>query len=150
LETQACNDLEIVEQSALDHSNAILFKAQQTATEAGKANPKKRQKSVSDKTLQRRKKFREDLSKKGFPTLFNFMAHVKEKAEKKEHMEQLIAKALQMRQVPESEESEEQPKLDTKESEIEELDNESMIELDTEDLVSKHMGQVRRRDLLMH
>jgi hypothetical protein len=68
------------------------------------------------------------------------MAYVKQK---KEHMEKLIAKAVQIRQVSES-----------KESAIEELDTEksdSEIEkLDAEDLVSKNMGQVHCRNLLMH
>lgn len=119
--------LEIVEQSALDHFNSILQKAQKLAAKAEKNKSQKRPKRYegkSKRTLKRRKKCGEDLAKKGFLSVFEFMAVVKEKAQKKAHMEQLVARTMESEQV--SEES-------------------APEELDTEDLVSKCVGQVRRR-----
>jgi len=88
--------LEIVEQSALDHFNSVLQKAQRAAAQAEKDNPRKRPKrydGTSKRTLKRRKQFREDQEKKGFLTLFEFMARMEEKAKKKADMEQLVARA---------------------------------------------------------
>ena len=141
-ETDLDDGLEIVEQSALNHFSAILQKAQSLAAEAEKKNPRKRPKRYtgkSEKTLKRRKKHREDLAKKGYLSVFEFIAHVKESAKKKEHMKQLVASATKCGHVSEESEPEE---LDT-----EELDTE---DLDTEDLVIKRVGLVRRRNLLMH
>jgi hypothetical protein len=123
---------EIVEQSALDHFNAILQKAQQLAAEAERMKPRKRPRRYegkSKRTLKRHKKCREDLAKQGYLSVFDFMAHVKESAEKRAHLEQLVSRASESKQVSEESASE---------------------ELDTITLVSKHVGQVRRRDLLMH
>ena len=61
--------------------------------------------------------------------MFEFIAHVKESAKKKEHMKQLVASATKCGHVSEESEPE---------------------ELDTEDLVIKRVGPVRRRNLLMH
>lgn len=126
--------LEIVEQSALDHFNAILQKAQSVAAEAEREKPRKRPRRYegkSKRTLKRREKCREELAKQGYLSVFDFMAHVKETAEKKAHLEHLVAMTLESEQVSDSEES-------------------GLEELDTEALVSKHVDQVRRRDLLMH
>lgn len=128
------NGLEIVEQSALDHFNAVLQKAQRAATEAQKEKPRKRPKRYdgkSKRTLKRHKNFREDLAKKGFLSVFDFMAHMKETAQKKVCLEQLVPRELESEQVSDSEES-------------------APEELDTEALVSEHTDQVRRKDLLMH
>jgi hypothetical protein len=53
-------DLEIVKQSALDHFNSILLKAQKLAAEAERRNPWKRPKRYdgkSKKTLKQQKKY---------------------------------------------------------------------------------------------
>ena len=66
--------------------------------------------------------------------MFDFMEHVKEKAKKKSHLEQLaagFAGTLEIEEVSDSEESVPE-------------------ELDTEALVSKRVDQVRDKDLLMH
>jgi hypothetical protein len=126
--------LEIVEQSALDHFNAVLQKAQRATAEAEREMPRKRPRRYdgkSKRTLKRHKQFQEDLAKKGYFSVFDFMAHVKEKAKKKEHLEQLMARELERIQVSDSEES-------------------APEELDPETLVSKCVDQVRHRDLLVH
>ena len=64
--------------------------------------------------------------------MFEFMEYVKETAKKKTHVEKLVKRAIEIRQ--ESEESEESVPE----------------ELGTEDLVSKHMGQVCHQKVLMH
>jgi hypothetical protein len=65
--------LEIIEQSALDHFNSILHKAQRAAAQAEKEKPQKcprRYNGKSARTLKRHKKCQEDLVKKGyFPVL---------------------------------------------------------------------------------
>ena len=62
--------------------------------------------------------------------MFNFMAAVEKKTQKRAHMEQLTARALESEQ------------------ESEESAPEEVLVADT--LVSKHMGKVHRRDFLMH
>ncbi len=120
--------LEIVEQSALDHFSAVLQEAQRAAAKAEKENPRKRPKrydSTSKRTLKQRKQFQEDQDKKGFHTLFEFMAHM-EKAKKKADMEKLVASVSA---------------IEIEESESEE----SAPEPGTEDLVSKCVVQVHCR-----
>jgi hypothetical protein len=64
--------------------------------------------------------------------VFDFMAYVKEKAQKKEHLEQLVAaRALESEHVSTSEES-------------------ALEDSDTETLVSECVDQVCCRDFLMH
>ena len=126
-----CYGLEIVEQSALDHFNAVLQKAQELAAKAERENPRKRPRKYTGKskrTLKRRKTFQEDLAKKGFLSVFDFIAHMEEKAKKKKDSEQLIARASESEQV---------------------LEGSAPEELDTEALVSKCAGQVRHRNVLM-
>ena len=121
--------LEIVEQSALDHFSAVLQEAQRAAAKAEKENPRKRPKrydSTSKRTLKQRKQFREDQDKKGFHTLFEFMARMEEKVKKKADMEKLVASVSAI-------------EIEKSESE------ESAPEPGTEDLVSKRVVQVRRR-----
>jgi hypothetical protein len=115
-----------------------LQKAQRLATIAQTEKPQKRPRRYdgkSKRTLKRHKKHQEVLSKQGFLPIFEFLAHVKHKAEKKERMEQLVARTLEI--VPESEES------------ATESEKSVLEELDTEALVSKHVGQVRRREVLI-
>lgn len=91
--------------------------AQRLAAQAEKENPRKRPKRYdgkSKRTLKRCKKCQEDLAKQGYLPVFEFMAHMKEMAKKKAHVEQLVASATEHGQ--ESEES-------------------TPEELDTEDLV---------------
>jgi hypothetical protein len=124
------NGLEIVEQSALDHFSAILQKAQRAAAEAFRDQKRLRTyDGKSKRTLKRRKKFQDDLAKKGYLSVFDFMAHVKETNKRKTDSRQLVARASESEQVSEESEPE---------------------ELDTEALVSEHVEQVRHRDLLMH
>jgi hypothetical protein len=114
-----------------------LQQAQRIAAEAEKKKSQKRRRKYdgkSEKTQKRHKKCREVLAKQGYLSVFEFIAHMKELAKKKEDLEQLTAATLE--DAEESEESEPE-ELDTKES-------------DTDTLVSKHVSQVRRRDLLMH
>jgi hypothetical protein len=128
-------DLEIVEQSTLDHFNFVLQKAQELAAEAEKKKPRKHPKRYngkSKKTLKRRKKIKENLAKQGYLSVFEFMTHVEETVKKRECIKQLVARAAEGEQ------------------ESEESAPESASELDTEDLVSKRVGQVRRKELLMH
>ena len=124
---EPCYDLEIVEQTALEHFNAVLQKAQEVAAEAEKKNPRKRPRKYtgkSDKTLRRHKKRREDLAKQGFLPVFDFIARMKERKQ----LGGAIAGT----------------------SESEQASQESAPEvLDTEALVSKRVGQVRRRSVLM-
>ncbi|KAN0111274.1 hypothetical protein V8E52_008649 [Russula decolorans] len=61
------NGLEIVEQSALDHFSAILQKAQRAAAEASRDQKRPRTyDGKSKRTLKRRRKFQDDLAKKGY------------------------------------------------------------------------------------
>ena len=128
------NGLEIAEQFALDHFNAILKEAQRAIAEADKKNPQKcprKYKGNSKRTLKWHRKNQENLSKQGYLSVFDFMAYVKKTTEKRSHLEQLVARASESEQV-----------IELKESAPEELD--------TEGLVSEHMDQVHCRDLLMH
>ena len=61
--------------------------------------------------------------------MFEFMAHVEDKAKKRACIEQLVTRAVESEQVSEDSAPE---------------------ELDTKDLVSKCVGQVRRQALLIH
>jgi hypothetical protein len=107
-----------------------LQKAQRAAAEASRDQKRPRTyDGKSKRTLKQCKKFQDDLAKKGYLSVFNFMAHVKETNKRKTDSRQLVARASESEQV-------------SKESEPEELD--------TEALVSECMEQVRRRDLLMH
>jgi hypothetical protein len=125
--------LEIVEQSALDHFNAILQKAQGLAALAQGEKEKTRKRprrysGRSKKTLKQHKKQKEDLQKKGFHSMFEYIALKKDEAEKKARMEQLALGAIE---IEESEESEPE-------------------ELGTEDSVSERVGQVCRWKFLTH
>ena len=124
---EPCHGLEIVEQSELDHFSAVLQKAQELAAEAERKKTGKRPRHYdgkSKRTLKRHKKKQEALAAQGYLSVFDFMAHVEEKAKKKKRLEQLVTRALESKQV-------------SKES----------APLDTEALVSKHVGQVRCRNL---
>ena len=123
---------EIVEQSELDHFNTILQKAQRIAAEAGKSQKRpKKYNGKSERTLKRHKRYQEELAKQGYLPVFEFIACSKEKARKREHMEQLVARA--------------------RVTEIEQESKESASEeVDTKDLMSECAGQVRHRNLLMH
>jgi hypothetical protein len=134
---ESYDGLEIVEQSALDHFNAVLLKAQRTAAKAEKEKPRKRPRQYdgkSKRTLKRHKKYREDLAKQGYLSVFEFVEHVNQRDKKRAHIEQLAAKAIECEQESESEESVPQ-ELDTKES--------------SEDLVFECVGQVRCKEVLM-
>jgi hypothetical protein len=88
----------------------------------------------SKKTLKRHKKQKEDLQKKGFHSVFEYIALKKDEAEKKARMEQLALGAIEIEETAE-------------ESEPEELGTE---ELGTEDSVSERVGQVRHWKFLTH
>jgi hypothetical protein len=77
--------------------------------------------------------------------VFDYIAYVKEKGEKRAHLEQLMASALESEQVLE----ESAPK-ELEESAPEELEESVPEESDTKALVSGRVGQVHRRNLLMH
>ncbi len=127
------DSLEIVEQSALDHFNNILLKAQGLAAKAEREKPRKcpkRYDGKSKRTLRRCKQLQEDLRKKGYPLLFDFIAYVENKAKKKAHLEWLVTMA-----------SERHEQLEVSESE--ESEGSAPEELDTGALVSEHTGQVR-------
>ena len=66
--------------------------------------------------------------------MFDFMEHMKEKAKKKSHLEQLATGFTGMLEIEDVSDSEESVPE----------------ELDTEALVSEHMDQVHDKDLLMH
>jgi hypothetical protein len=73
------DDLEIVEQSALDHFNSILQKAQSLAAKAEIEKPRKRPKRYkgnSERTLKRRKKEQEEFKRQGYGDLSMFGFHV--------------------------------------------------------------------------
>jgi hypothetical protein len=108
-----------------------LQRAQGLAAKAEKEKPRKRPRQYNGKskrTLRRHRKQQKDLAKQGYLPLFDYTAHMKEKAA---HQEQLIAGALEGEQVSE----------------------ESAPESDTEALVFKRVAkcvaQVRCRDFLM-
>ncbi len=124
-----CDDLEIVEQSALDHFNAILKKARELGAKAKKMKSQKHPRKYDGKSkrmLKQWKKHQEDHGKQGYLLVFEFIAHVEEKNKKSTCMEQLVAWAAESEQA--SEES-------------------APEEMDTEDSVSKHecMSQVHHR-----
>src|SRR6266849_9584552 len=89
-------------------------------------NAQKRYDSTSKRTLKQCKQFQEDQDKKGFHTLFEFMACMEEKAKKNADMEKLMT-SVSVIEIEKSESEESAP------------------EPGTEDLVSKHVVQVRRR-----
>ena len=77
-------DDEIIEESALDHFNAILQKAQQISAQAERERRKscKRPSTYSGKskrTLKQHKQFKDNLEWKGFLSVFNFIAFTKKK-----------------------------------------------------------------------
>jgi hypothetical protein len=82
-ETVSDDDLEIVEQSALDRFSAILQKAQKTAAEAERQKKsKKRPKTYdgnSDRTKRRNTKKGKDHEKNGYLSVFGYMAYIKAK-----------------------------------------------------------------------
>jgi hypothetical protein len=112
-----------------------LQTAQRLAAESEKKAPKhpKRYDSKSKKTLKRHKKVRENHAKQGYLSVFKFIAYAKEKAKKRE---QLMARSTQVRAIEIEQESEESAPKDGE-------------EVDIEDLVSKCMGQVHCRKVLM-
>jgi hypothetical protein len=117
-----CHGLEIVEQSALDHFHAVLQKAQRLAAEAENVEPgkhKRKRDGKSERTLRRHTKRREDLAKQGYLSVFDFIAHVKEKRKTPE------SKQVSDKRAPE------------------------MVASDSETLVSKLVNQVRCRNFLM-
>jgi hypothetical protein len=80
------DDLEIVEQSALDHFNFILQKAQSLAAKQEHVNPRKcpkRYNGKSERSLKRHKKRQEDLAKQGYLLVFEFLAHVTDKTKER-------------------------------------------------------------------
>ena len=138
--------LEIIEQSALNHFTAVLQEVQRIAAEAVKNQPQKRPKKYDGKlarTLKRRKKHKEDLAKQGFFSVFEFIAQVDNKAKKKAHLEQLVAKALEGEQ--ELEESEQES-----EESVQVLEESMHEELDTRALISKCMGQMHYQVVLIY
>ena len=151
---EQCNGPEITEQSALNCFNSTLQNALECATKAEHGNPRKRPTRYdgkSKRTLKRRKKHQEDLAKQGYLSVFKFTAYVKEK-NKTIHMDQLVEKPLESKQVMEENAIE---VLDSEESIIEviEVSEDGDCEvLDTEILVPRCMGpdhQVRCTELLM-
>jgi hypothetical protein len=80
-ETYSDDDPGVVEQSELDHFNAILQKAQYLAAEAERQKkPQKRPKTYngnSKRTRRRHKKQQKDLAKQGYLPVFDFIAHIK-------------------------------------------------------------------------
>jgi hypothetical protein len=125
------DDLEIVEQSELDHFVSVLQNAQKIAAKAEREQkPQKRPQKFdgkSERTRRRHKKRREDLAKQGFLSMFDFIAHSKEKACRKAQMEQLVAKTLESKRAK---------------TVLEEESSES--ESDTEELMPEHMSQGRQ------
>jgi hypothetical protein len=98
--------LEIAEQTALDHFNAILQKAQILATKAEKDKPRKRPRRYSGKsqrTLKRQKDRREALAKQGQLSLFGYMSYMKNKAMEKKPLEQPMTRTSEGEQISESE-----------------------------------------------
>ena len=109
-------DLEIVKQSAFDHFNATLQRAQRLAAQAEKENTWKHPRRYSGKskrTLKRHIKVKENHTKMEFLPLFEFLAQMKKRALEKEHM----------------------------------LEKELAIE--NSGLMSKHVGQVHCRAVMM-
>ena len=128
------DDLEIVEQSALDHFNTVLQKAQSLAAKAEREKSRKRPRRYTGKskrTLKQHKKCQEDLAKQGYLPVFEFMAHVEAVSKKKKHIEMVVTRAVESEPV-----SEESAPESSKS--------------DTEDLMSKRVGQVCHKKLLIH
>lgn len=103
LDDPSDDDLEIVEQSELDHFCAILQKAQRLAADAERETTKSRKRprkydGKSKRTLKRREKEQERLEKEGQLSVFGFMARMKERADQRAHMEQLVTSTLKSRQ----------------------------------------------------
>lgn len=78
------DDLEIVEQSELDHFIAVLQNAQIIAAKAEREwKPEKHPNKFegkSKRTQRQHKKHQEDLMKQGYLLVFDFITHTKEKA----------------------------------------------------------------------
>jgi hypothetical protein len=113
--------------------------------EAEKDKSRKRPKKYngkSSRTLLRHKKRREDLASKGFLPVFEFMAHVNDKAKKKARLEELVRLTLE---ASESEES--GPEVGHEQDSKSEKSVPDL--LITAALESKRACQVRHRELLM-
>ena len=131
---------EIVEQSALNHFNFVLKEAQRVVAQAENKRPQmhpKRYNGKSKRTLEQHKNYWNKLAQQGFLSVFEFMAHTKETARKKAHLDELTAKAIEVG--PESEES--GPELEKSGSELEE----SM----PVELILEHMSQVHHSEVLI-
>ena len=139
-----CSGLEIVEQSKLDHFNAILKEAQRVAVKAEREKSRKRPKTYdgkSKRTLKRHKKHREDLARQGYLPVFDFIARMKEMSNQRTWMEQMAATALESEDSEEAEVAEDVPNLEKSAS-----DEFEVVDLTMSD--SEH--QVRCRNSLMH
>jgi len=86
--------------------------------------------------LKRRKKFRDDLAKQGFLSVFDFLAHVKARDAAKNKAGQCLERATEIEQGPE------EIKQESEESAPEEIE--------AEPLTLKRVGQVSHWQLLMH
>jgi hypothetical protein len=123
------DDLEIIDQSALDQFSATLQKAQYLAAQAEREKPQKCPKQYdgkSKRTLKRHKQCKADLAKLGYVSVFEFLAQKTQRD-----------KERTLRMVAESERASESTPED--------------LELDTEgsSLVIKCMGQVHCKEALM-
>jgi hypothetical protein len=128
-EEPCCDDLKIVEQSALDHFSATLQKAQYLAAQAEREKPRKRLKQYdgkSKRTLKRHKQCKADLAKQGYVSVFEFLAH-KTQRDKERALGMVAEREQASESIPEDSE------LDTEES----------------SLVFKCMGQVHCKEVLM-
>jgi hypothetical protein len=144
----------------LDYFTAILQKAQRVAANAEREKLNKcpkTYKGMSKRTLKQCKKCREDLAKKGYLSVFDFMAHMKGKAKKRAHMAQLMERAAECgKQASEESMAESDQALENSaaENDSEQVSKSDLSEdsaLDTEVWVSRcTMGQVHHMKLLMH
>ena len=128
---------DIIEESALDQFNMILQKAQQVSEQAEKERRKtcKRPRTYngkSERTLKRRKQFKDDLEQKGFLSVFDFIVFTKTKKNLLES-EQPQCDAVDSNQIQTSQELEEE---------------EEEEEEDTGDWTSWWINKVRHQKLL--
>jgi hypothetical protein len=126
---EPCDELEIIEQSALDHFSATLRKAQYLSAQAEREKPQKCPRwydGKSKRTLRRHKRHKADLAKQGYVSVFEFLAHKTQRD--KERALGIVAESNQA-----SESTPEDLELDTEES----------------SLVFKHMGQVHCKEVLI-
>jgi hypothetical protein len=135
---------EIVEQSHLDHFLAVLQNAQRVAALAEKGEHQKRRKPYdgrSKTTQKRRRKQKKDLAKQGYLSVFEFMEHVKEKAEKRLQTEEPVRR--------EAESGTEQYPQELEESSSDTKDSEDSDPVSWS--VSRHVGnqKVRLKVFLM-